>query len=467
MSPQPHDAALSRRSFLAAAGLGGLALATGCATTPPRTGSDSTAPPVEATGPRTIPDPTHWRVTRWGADPWSLGSYSYLPAGTSATSRAALARPIGDRLFLAGEATDSDYPGTVHGALSSGRRAASQVLEGHGYRSVVVVGAGAAGLGAAQALVDAGSDVVVVEARGRIGGRVWTDDMGDAPVDLGGSWIHGVRGNPLAELADSLDITLVHTDYDNSVLYDTDGSLMDWSRLDHLYEAMVDAALSSSSTHAMGPELAPIRERLNAEEQRWFDFLITSEIEHWWPADVDKLAMATAFFGKAFRGGDAVPTTGYRPIIESLAAGLDIRLETAVSSVDHGGPGVVVDSEQGRFDADAAIVTVPLGVLKGERIRFTPDLPYSTLSAVQMLGMGLMNKVVLRFPEVFWDEQADLISYVPSTKGHFVEWYNAVPWTDQPILVGFNAAKAAAEIETWSDDATIETALNTLDMIYR
>jgi hypothetical protein len=48
-----------------------------------------------------------------------------------------------------------------------------------------------------------------------------------------------------------------------------------------------------------------------------------------------------------------------------------------------------------------------------------------------------------------------------------VEWYNAVPWTDQPILVGFNAAKAAAEIETWSDDATIETALNTLDMIYR
>ncbi|MBT3245904.1 MAG: NAD(P)-binding protein [Actinobacteria bacterium] len=467
MPPQQHGAPWSRRSFLQMAGVGGLALAAGCATTSPQASPVTTTPLVRATGPRSIPDPTHWRVTRWGTDPWSLGSYSYLPAGTSATSRAALAGPVGDRLFLAGEATDSDYPGTVHGALNSGRRAASQVLEGHGHRSVVVVGAGAAGLGAAQALVDAGSDVVVVEARDRIGGRVWTDDLGDAPVDLGGSWIHGVRGNPLAELADSLDITLVHTDYDNSVLYDTDGSPMDWSRLDHLYEALVDAALSSSSTRAMGPELTPIRERLNAEEQRWFDFLITSEIEHWWPADVDRLAMATAFFGKAFRGGDAVPTTGYRPIIESLAAGLDIRLGTAVSNVDHGGPGVVVDSTQGRFDADAVIVTVPLGVLQGGRIRFTPDLPYSTVSAVQMLGMGLMNKVVLRFPEVFWDEQADLISYVPSTKGHFVEWYNAVSWTGQPILVGFNAARAAAEIETWSDDATIEAALDTLDVIYR
>jgi len=467
MNIRQTDVGWSRRSFLQVVGMGGLALATGCATAPPNAGPETTTPLVRATGPRSIPDPTHWRVTRWGADPWSLGSYSYLPAGTSATSRAALAGSVGDRLFLAGEATDSDYPGTVHGALNSGRRAASQVLEGHGHRSVVVVGAGAAGLGAAQALVDAGSDVVVVEARDRIGGRVWTDDLGDAPVDLGGSWIHGVRGNPLTELADSLDITLVHTDYDDSVLYDTDGSPMDWSRLDHLYEALVDAALSSSSTRAMGPELAPIRERLNADEQRWFDFLVTSEIEHWWPADVDDLAMATAYFGRAFLGGDAVPTTGYRPLIESLAAGLDIRLGAAVSSVDHSGPGVAVDSEQGRFDADAVIVTVPRGVLKGKRIRFTPDLPYSTVSAVQMLGMGLMNKVVLRFPEVFWDEQADLISYVPSTKGHFVEWYNAVPWTGQPILVGFNAARAAAEIETWSDDTTIETALDTLDVIYR
>ncbi|MBL6927284.1 MAG: FAD-dependent oxidoreductase [Acidimicrobiia bacterium] len=461
---QPTGADWSRRSFLRLTGVAGLAAATACARTEPQTATVSSPQPV---GPRSIPDPTDWRVTRWGADPWSLGSYSYLPAGTSATSRATLSGPVGDRLFFAGEATDSDYPGTVHGALKSGQRAASQVLDGHTKPSVVVIGAGASGLGAAQALMDAGADVVVLEARDRIGGRVWTDDVGGVPVDLGGSWIHGVKGNPLAELADALDITLVHTDYDNSVLFDTDGSPLDWNRLNNLYEAIADAALSSSSTRAMGPELAPIRSGLNADEQRWFDFVVTSEIEHWWPADVERLAMATAFFGKAFRGGDAVPQTGYRPIIASLAEGLDIRLGTAVSRVDHSGPGVVIDSDKGVFEANAVVVTVPLSVLQAERIQITPDLPHSTLSAIRMLGMGLMNKVVLRFPEVFWDKQADLISYVPPTKGYFVEWYNAVPWTGQPILVGFNAARAAAEIETWSDDATVEAALDTLDLIHR
>ncbi len=458
----------SRRSFLGAAGLTGLALAAGCAGGAdgrPGTGGTPAAGPAPTS--RSIPDPTDWRITRWGADPWALGSYSYLPAGTSATARSALAGAVGDRLFMAGEATDTDYPGTVHGALNSGRRAASQVLEVLDDPSVVVVGAGAAGLGAAGLLAAAGADVVVLEARDRIGGRVWTDDVAGSPVDLGGSWIHGVRGNPLAEMAAELGIDLVHTDYEDSLLFDIDGSPLRWERLGHIYDAVEEAVLSNSSTRAMGPELAPIRAALPPDERRWFDYVVTSEIEHWWPADVDRLAMATAFSGRAFRGGDAVPTTGYRPIVDELARGLDIRLDTAASRVEHGGPGVVVRTAEGPFEAGAAVVTVPLGVLQAGRIAFSPELPHSTAAAVARLGMGLMDKVVLRFPEAFWDTGVDLISYVPARKGHFVEWYNAVPWTGQPILVGFNAARAAAEIQRWSDDAILEAALGTLDVIHR
>src|SRR5476651_1575617 len=68
--------------------------------------------------------------------------------------------------------------------------------------SVIVIGAGIAGIAAAQRLQRAGCRVTVIEARQRLGGRIWTDhSWPDAPVDLGASWIHGVQGNPVAALA--------------------------------------------------------------------------------------------------------------------------------------------------------------------------------------------------------------------------------------------------------------------------
>ncbi|MCC7537296.1 MAG: FAD-dependent oxidoreductase, partial [Deltaproteobacteria bacterium] len=75
-----------------------------------------------------LPDPTGHVITRWTRDPWTLGSYSYLAVGASPADRRALAAPIDGRLFFAGEATNADYPATVHGALLSGRRAAREVL---------------------------------------------------------------------------------------------------------------------------------------------------------------------------------------------------------------------------------------------------------------------------------------------------------------------------------------------------
>ena len=75
-----------------------------------------------------VPAPSDVRVTRWRSDPWTHGSYSYVPAGSSFKEHATLGEPVGDKVFFAGEATRDDYPATVHGAYLSGVRAARQIV---------------------------------------------------------------------------------------------------------------------------------------------------------------------------------------------------------------------------------------------------------------------------------------------------------------------------------------------------
>lgn len=92
----------------------------------------------------------------------------------------------------------------------------------------IVIGAGMAGLAAAKTLSQAGHQVTLLEGRERLGGRTWTSEQWpDAPVDLGASWIHGVEGNPLTELAKQAEATLITTSYDSSTLYDSTGSEAD------------------------------------------------------------------------------------------------------------------------------------------------------------------------------------------------------------------------------------------------
>ena len=446
---------LSRRNFLLGSAAVGVTLGAGCGEKKPLTSSD-------ALNNSSLPSVVDWRITRWGSDPWSKGSYSYIPAGSSPRLRLDLARPTDGRRFMAGEATESDFPATVNGAVRSGFRAAQEVLEARGVDSCLVIGAGGSGLAAASQLQKEGCEVIVLEGRDRIGGRAWTDNLQDTPIDLGGSWFHGVDTHVLTPRAEELNIELIPTDYENWILFDFDGGRMNTARLNRLYDLVYDSVIGRSSTDAMGPLLSSIRESLSSEEQRWFDYVVVSEIEHWYAGHVDDLAMATAYEGALSRGGDAVPTTGYGPFMEDLASGLDIRLSTKVTEVSHNSSGVTVTTESESFEAASVVVTLPLGVLQSNTVKFSPELPYSQQVAVDGLGMGLMNKVVLEFEEPFWDVNKDLISYMPTNRGRFVEWYNAMSWTGKPILVGFNTADSAAAIETWSDASTLEASLEVL-----
>ena len=447
-------ARITRARFLAltsGVALAGLAAACG--------GPTSTAPMRRTT----VPDPTGWIVTRWRRDPFALGSYSHLAAGATPADRETLARPIDDRLFLAGEATSVDFPGTVHGALLSGRRAAAQLRERVERGSVVVVGAGAAGLTAARELSDAGFRVIVVEARDRIGGRVWTSDRLGVPLDLGASWIHGVDGNPLSDLAAEVGAELLPTDYDNAAVRDAAGPTeVDESRLD----ALTDLAGSLDPTEPLGPAVDRLRGMADPRGRAELDFLIASEIETDLAADIEDLTPLAVEEGRELGGGDATLPGGYAGLLDAAGDDLDIRLGAVARSIGRSDTGVVVEGPTGAVSAEAAVVTLPLGVLAAGSVRFSPGLPPAARAAISRLRMGVLDKVYLRFPEPFWDTEAELIGYVGPPGGAWAAWLNMLPITGEPILAAFNAGSVAARLESRSDRRVVAEAMTALRAMY-
>ena len=426
-----------------------------------------------------VPEPDGWVVTRWRADPFARGSYSFLAVDSSPDDRRALAAPVGDRLFFAGEATSVANPATVHGALESGRAAADALdAVAEGGARVVVIGAGMAGLGAARALHDLGYDVTVVEGRDRLGGRTFTVDTLGVPLDLGASWIHGTDGNPLTALADELGVERSDpTDYDNEPEYGPDGvELTDaqYATAEAAFDAVMDVAATASEEQAEDGPLADVVWAAAADLDLSDDDLLVlthylnTSIEGEYAGGLGELSTWWWEEGEGYDGGDVVFPDGYVQLVDGLAEGLTVDLGAPVEVVGVVDGGVVVTvGDNATYEADHAVVTVPLGVLKAGTITFDPPLPEAKATAVERIGMGLLDKAYLRFPEVFWDADADLIGWVsPDGDGRWAEWVNMAKVTGEPILLGFNAAAYAEQVEAMSDEEVVADAMAVLRTIY-
>jgi monoamine oxidase len=344
--------------------------------------------------------------------------------------------------------------------------------------SVVVVGAGIAGLAAASALQRAGLSVIVIESRDRIGGRLWSSTQWpDAVIDLGASWIHGTQNNPLTALAQAAGASTYATEYADRLLYTPQGQVQA-ARLESLEasEALLDTFLDTLSEELGDSAIEPgslqavldrwiAQANLSPQQRHDLAFWANVTLEHELSGSLKALSATAWDEGEEFGGDEVIFPKGYAQLAQWLSRDLDIRLNHIVQQIGYGEAGVTLVTNQAEFSADYAVITLPLGVLKQKRIQFVPDLPSEKHQAIEQIGMGVLNKTVLRFPRVFWPE-VTLFNFVSETTGHWAEWFNLAPALGQPILIGFNAAEFGQQLETWSDQAIVDSAMTVLKHLF-
>lgn len=358
-------------------------------------------------------------------------------------------------------------------ALSAAPLATAVRGAGQTHVDVIILGAGMAGMAAANELRKQGYSVIVLEARDRIGGRTWTDHRLGVPLDMGGAWIHGVDGNPLTQLAADAGIKMIPSDWDSIQLYQGTRALSEteMAKADRQYEAVMEIAEAAQENAKPGKTIGDALER--AQKEVLEDDAIGDAVR-WqcWSAigtefgqDADGLSLSAWNEDKELPGEHVLLDKGFGELINMLGRGVDIRLNTVIERVVHGKNPVSILTNTGKFSADAVICTLPLGVLKAGAVKFDPPLPLNHQTAIGRLNLGALDKVALRFSKAFWPN-THTFARIDTDEEQRVEFYNLHPLHRVPILVALTGGRYSRKLEAMSEPAVTDAMMKALRAIF-
>lgn len=334
-------------------------------------------------------------------------------------------------------------------------------------KTVLVIGGGISGLAAASKLKSKGFSVTVLEAQDKVGGRLKTNRTLGIAFDEGASWIHGTKNNPITDLAQKAGMSTFETIDTSRKSYDIGGIL----RNDSLYQNTEDelynilSTLKNSGNTSQSFEAVFNAEYPNYANDRLWKFFLSTYIT-FDTGDLDKLSSLLYDEGEEFGGEEKISTNGYDTIPNYLANGINIELNQRVTNIDYSENTVKVTHNGIISEADYAIVTVPLGVLKNNKITFLPTLPSTKQNAINKIGMNCVNKFLLTWDTAFWDD-VQYISYTPDIKDKFNYFVNVKKFhTSTNALMTFAYADYARQTETMTDNQIIDEIMAHLKDIY-
>jgi monoamine oxidase len=349
---------------------------------------------------------------------------------------------------------------------------------------VIVIGAGAAGLVAGRALAEAGWRVVILEARDRIGGRIWTRRVplasgGSLAVELGAEFIHGLPEESWSIIrAANLG---THELAGTSLSY-SNGRLHAGSEQYRGTERLLENMMQWLARQPSGADMSFAEYRKLAGVEWSAGQAAANYVEGFNAADQNRISVAALV--KQQRAEEAIDTDrlfrldgAYADIPTYLAerfvgAGGELKLSAPVTKITwrRGEVGVQFQDAGGvsQLRANRALITVPLGVLQAEVIEFVPR-PSAVLRQANRLVMGEAMRLILVFKEKFWSEHSDLsFLFTPSERPS--TWWTSMP-LETPVLTAWaGGPKAASLLRLITSDgnagALLDQALGALARVF-
>uniref|UniRef100_A0A3B4Z7Y7 [histone-H3]-N(6),N(6)-dimethyl-L-lysine(4) FAD-dependent demethylase n=1 Tax=Stegastes partitus TaxID=144197 RepID=A0A3B4Z7Y7_9TELE len=338
---------------------------------------------------------------------------------------------------------------TRKGLINTGVLAVKRPLLPERYRSknVIVIGAGASGLAAARQLQNFGTQVAVLEARDRIGGRVWDDTSLGVTVGRGAQIVNGCVNNPIALMCEQVRIHLlkhhlwvvlhIFPHFRLIFFYCNEKCL-------HVVSAEKVQEVKKNFLQESGIQFSELEEKV-------LQFHL-SNLEYACGSTLDQVSARSwdhnEFFAQ-FSGDHTLLNKGYSVLLHKLAEGLDVRTKCPV------------------------LVTVPLTLLQKNLIQFNPPLPERKLKAIHSLGVGIIEKIALQFPYRFWDNKiqgADYFGHIPpgpEKRGMFSVFYDLDPQGKQAVLMSVITGDAVPAVRDLEDKEVVDECMKVLRELFK
>ncbi len=342
---------------------------------------------------------------------------------------------------------------------------------------ILIIGAGIAGLACAKKLHEAGENVVVLEARKRIGGRIHSVKKGSYTFDLGASWIHGIENNPIWEITQKAKISTTVFNYMDSRYYHQDGQVFSNLEKQELedYIEKVNQLLSTSQHHsafdAINEIIATLEYSGTVFSNNQLKSLLFSFFERLandpFATDLPQLSTHYEKYEGYFEGDEVIFPEGYHQVIESIAENIDIQTDIEILKINLKDNHVeLIDQHNKCYLGSRVIVAVPLGILKKNKISFSPPLPADYIHSIRNIGFGSFNKVFLEFTEPLpftLHQASESISDFYWHDGHWFNILNLTKIYHKPIYLMLFGGTQSEYIDHATDDDVwnfIYTGLN-------
>jgi monoamine oxidase len=338
---------------------------------------------------------------------------------------------------------------------------------------VLVVGAGAAGLAAGRRLKEAGYEVILLEARDRVGGRAWSNyDLATHPVEMGAEWVNGYEVVTWPLIREFGLHPLQEQNWQQFGAY-MDQQLFgerEFMARPHASEAMslsiIDQALDNWQQSGRPDESLSEAWDLDCWDEGMRAILRQRvTVDH--AAEPEQMGIESMTEGESSveEEGFFHLREGYGRLMACLAEGQDVRLRTPIERIEWNESGVTVHTKTGEtFEAECAVVTLPLGVLQAGDVIFEPALPAAKQAAIQGLGCAKVNKLILQFSEKFWPENLHSLLTTLDTQC----WYRPGVGRDDeaPILTGYMAGETADRYAKLGKEKAIQESLRQLEQMF-